>query len=207
MELPCIVERIIFCKENGFAILAANLNPDSSKYNVDLEDVVEPYIKKDGYNNFTITLGNMNPHENANGGQYIFIGDFVNHEKYGPQFRAEFYYHDAPTTEDGLRAYLMLLPNIKEKRSQDIIRRFGVAETIRILDEDPMRLTEINGLTEKRIAPIAGYEDPMQVYDEFDARKHILERMVEEKIFDYYEVVQFIWTFFREGIQSLPITI
>jgi hypothetical protein len=23
--------------------------------------------------------------------------------------------------------------------------------------------------------------------------------MVEEEIFDYYEVVQFIWTFYREG--------
>jgi flagellar protein FlaI len=62
-------------------------------------------------------------------------------------------------------------------------------------------------ILEQRIAPIAGYEDPMQVYDEFDTRKHILERMVEEKIFDYYEVVQFIWTFFRDGISSLPITI
>jgi len=62
-------------------------------------------------------------------------------------------------------------------------------------------------ILEQRIAPMAGYEDPMQVYDEYDLRKHILERMVEEKIFDYYEVVQFIWTFFREGVQSLPITI
>jgi flagellar protein FlaI len=62
-------------------------------------------------------------------------------------------------------------------------------------------------ILEQRIAPMAGYEDPMQIYDEYDLRKHILERMVEEKIFDYYEVVQFIWTFFREGVQSLPITI
>ena len=62
-------------------------------------------------------------------------------------------------------------------------------------------------ILEQRIAPMAGYEDPMQIYDEYDLRKHILNRMVEEKIFDYYEVVQFIWTFFREGVQSLPITI
>ncbi|KYK30756.1 MAG: hypothetical protein AYK22_03030 [Thermoplasmatales archaeon SG8-52-3] len=62
-------------------------------------------------------------------------------------------------------------------------------------------------ILEQRIAPMAGYEDPMQIYDEYDLRKHILERMVEEKIFDYYEVVQFIWTFYREGVQSLPITI
>jgi len=31
--------------------------------------------------------------------------------------------------------------------------------------------------------------------------------MVEEKIFDYYEVVQFIWTFYRDGVQALPITV
>jgi len=47
----------------------------------------------------------------------------------------------------------------------------------------------------------------MQIYDEFDRRKHIIERMVEEKIFDYYEVVQFIWTFYREGEKGLPISI
>ena len=62
-------------------------------------------------------------------------------------------------------------------------------------------------ILEHRIAPMAGHEDPMQIYDDYDLRKHILERMVEEKIFDYYEVVQFIWTFYREGVQSLPISI
>ena len=62
-------------------------------------------------------------------------------------------------------------------------------------------------ILERRIAPMAGLEDPMLIYDEYDRRKHILERMVEEKIFDYYEVVQFIWTFYREGIENLPISI
>ncbi len=60
---------------------------------------------------------------------------------------------------------------------------------------------------EQRIAKIAGYEDPAMIYDEFDRRKHIIERMVEEKIFDYYEVVQFIWTYYREGEKGLPISI
>ena len=156
MEIPCIVERVIFRKENGFAILAANLNSYSSKYDASMEDIVEPYIKKDGYDNFTVTLGDMDVHEYADGGQYIFIGEFVTHERFGHQFKAEFYYKDAPTTEDGLKAYLMSLPNIKERRSTNILRRFGVAETLRILDEDPMRLKEINGLTEQRIKTIVG---------------------------------------------------
>ena len=62
-------------------------------------------------------------------------------------------------------------------------------------------------ILEQRIAPIVGLEDPMQIYEEYDQRKLILERMVEEKIFDYYEFVQFIWTFYREGKKGLPITI
>jgi flagellar protein FlaI len=60
---------------------------------------------------------------------------------------------------------------------------------------------------ERKIARIAGLPDPMDIYEEFDQRKYILQRMVEEKIFDYYEVVQFIWTFYREGIKGLPISI
>jgi len=62
-------------------------------------------------------------------------------------------------------------------------------------------------ILEQKIAPLAGFQNPMDIYDEFDLRKHILDRMIEEKIFDYYEVVQFIWTFYREGVKGLPITI
>jgi flagellar protein FlaI len=62
-------------------------------------------------------------------------------------------------------------------------------------------------ILESRIAKMAGLTDPMQIYEEFDKRKHILDRMIEEKIFDYYEVVQFIWTFYREGEKALPISI
>ena len=62
-------------------------------------------------------------------------------------------------------------------------------------------------ILEQRIAQMAGFKDPTLIYDEFDRRKHILDRMVEEEIFDYYEVVQFIWTFYREGIKGLPIEI
>ena len=62
-------------------------------------------------------------------------------------------------------------------------------------------------ILERRIAKMAGYQDPTMIYDEFDRRKKIIERMVEEKIFDYYEVVQFIWTYYRDGEKGLPISI
>ena len=62
-------------------------------------------------------------------------------------------------------------------------------------------------ILEERIAKNAGYTDKMQIYEEFDKRKRIMERMVEENILDYYEVVQMIWTYYREGEKGLPISI
>jgi len=61
-------------------------------------------------------------------------------------------------------------------------------------------------ILEDKIASNAGYVDTSEIYDEYERRKHILERMVEENIMDYYEVVQFIWTFYREGEKGLPIS-
>lgn len=59
-------------------------------------------------------------------------------------------------------------------------------------------------ILEQRIASLAGYSDPMIIYTEFDKRKKILERMVEEKIFDYYQVVNIIWSYYRKGVEGLP---
>jgi len=62
-------------------------------------------------------------------------------------------------------------------------------------------------ILEQRVAPMAGCKNPMEIYDELDKRKRILDMMMEEKIFDYYEVVQFIWTYYRSGGKGLPIAI
>ncbi|MDG6229610.1 MAG: type II/IV secretion system ATPase subunit [Candidatus Thermoplasmatota archaeon] len=74
-------------------------------------------------------------------------------------------------------------------------------------DQHVFRANRNSFILEERIAKNAGYNDPNEIYDEYDLRKHILDRMVEEQIFDYYEVCQFIWTFYREGIEALPISI
>ena len=62
-------------------------------------------------------------------------------------------------------------------------------------------------ILEERCAKNAGLTDVSKIYEEFDKRKQIMQRMVEEKIFDYYEVVQFIWTYYRDGLKGLPITV
>ncbi len=62
-------------------------------------------------------------------------------------------------------------------------------------------------ILEEKIAKNAGFEDRMQIYEEFDLRKKILERMVEEGIMDYYEVVKIVWTYYREGVDGLPFSV
>ncbi|KAA0008635.1 MAG: hypothetical protein DRN19_01605 [Thermoplasmata archaeon] len=62
-------------------------------------------------------------------------------------------------------------------------------------------------ILEEKIAKNAGLVDRMQIYEEFDLRKKILERMVEEGIMDYYEVVKIIWTYYREGVGGLPFSV
>ena len=59
-------------------------------------------------------------------------------------------------------------------------------------------------ILENKIAQIAGFDDPRQIYDELFLRARILKRMVELKIFDYYEVTKIIWSFYKKGLQGLP---
>jgi flagellar protein FlaI len=50
-------------------------------------------------------------------------------------------------------------------------------------------------ILEEKIAKNAGYLDTSEIYIEYDLRKKIIERMVEEKIFDYYDVIKYIWKY------------
>lgn len=62
-------------------------------------------------------------------------------------------------------------------------------------------------ILEEKIAKNAGYVDTSEIYIEYQKRKQILERMVEEHIFDYYDVVQCIWGYHRDGLEGLPFSL
>ncbi len=62
-------------------------------------------------------------------------------------------------------------------------------------------------ILENKIAQTAGLEDPREIYEEMFLRARILQRMVELKIFDYYEVVKVIWSYYKKGLQGLPFRI
>lgn len=175
MELPVIVERITFRGEKGFAILAANLDPYSTKYTPEMEELMKDCINKK-YDTFTISIGMLDSKDELKGGQYIFIGEIKDDKKFGKQFKADFYYQDIPSTKEGLKTFLMTLPNIKESRSELIIEKFGVEGAIHILDNDIGRLTEISGINDRRIPAIK------KSWDEKKYLRDLYSWMVEKEI-------------------------
>ncbi len=73
--------------------------------------------------------------------------------KHGEQLRVESLIELAPNTLSGLEKYLAsgLIPGVGQKFAQRIVAAFGL-ETLRVLDEQPERLREVEGLGKKRAA-------------------------------------------------------
>jgi flagellar protein FlaI len=74
-------------------------------------------------------------------------------------------------------------------------------------DEHRFRANRNSFILEEKIAKNAGYTDTAEIYNEYEKRKLILDKMVEEDIMDYYEVVQFVWSYYREGDKGIPLNL
>jgi flagellar protein FlaI len=74
-------------------------------------------------------------------------------------------------------------------------------------DEHLFTANKNSFILEEKIARNAGYVNLEEIYNEYDLRKNILDRMVEEQIFDYYDVVQCIWAYYRHGTEGLPFSL
>jgi flagellar protein FlaI len=74
---------------------------------------------------------------------------------------------------------------------------------------DKHNFTGLNNsyILEDKIAKVAGYDDPREIYDELDLRTRILEEMIARGIFGYYEVLDIIWKFYDKGLEGLPFPI
>lgn len=59
-------------------------------------------------------------------------------------------------------------------------------------------------LLEKKIAPQLGLADPKDIYKELELRKQILQKLYENKIFNYFEVWDIIKKYWYEGAGALP---
>ena len=94
-------------------------------------------------------------------------GNYVAHPVYGEQFKIEEYKIVAPDDVVSMERYLGsgAIKGIGEALAARIVKRFG-SDTFRIIEEEPERLAEIKGISERKAKEIA-----IQVYEKRDARE------------------------------------
>ncbi len=97
-------------------------------------------------------------------------GTWVEHHRFGRQFKVESYEHSLPTDTDSVFRYLAsgAIKGIGPATAASLVERFG-EDTLRIFEEEPERLTEVRGITSARAKKMA------QAYNEqFGLREVIL---------------------------------
>lgn len=89
------------------------------------------------------------------GEELLMNGEWQEHPKFGMQFKIYSCETVAPSTETGLEKYLSsgLIKGIGPTMAERIVAKFG-KETFKILDDNPERLLEVEGIGEKKIASI-----------------------------------------------------
>ena len=126
-------DHIIFSNEdNGFTV--ARILPSDSDEKVTIVG----------------TINDVQPGESM-----TCTGRWKNHPAHGQQFEIENYTVTAPHTELGIRRYLEsgMIRGVGKKYAHRIVDEFGM-DTLRIIDQAPHRLKEVEGLGKKRIARI-----------------------------------------------------
>lgn len=90
------------------------------------------------------------------GRAYRFRGAWKNHPTYGEQFSFTEYEEEMPNTQEGIENFLSsgLLKGIGKKTAAAIVRKFG-AETFHVIEKEPGRLTEVDGIGEKKAAAVS----------------------------------------------------
>jgi len=83
-------------------------------------------------------------------------GEYVSHPVYGDQFKVSSYEISVPDDAESMQRYLGsgAIRGIGEALAKRIVNRFG-DDTFRIIEEEPERLSEIKGISEKKAMDIA----------------------------------------------------
>ena len=89
------------------------------------------------------------------GREFTLIGKWRIHPTYGEQFAFESYREEIPSTADGIKGFLSsgILRGIGKKTALAIVEKFG-DDTLRIIEEEPDRLTEVHGIGEVKAKSI-----------------------------------------------------
>ena len=148
-QLRGIVDRITFQnEENGYTVARLQVEGLAA------------------YNNRPATIvGEMlsiNPGETV-----VLEGEWTTHKQYGAQFKIASYQTVYPSTVEGMRRYLGsgLIKGIGPVTAKRIVDHFG-KEALDVIERDPERLVEVEGLGAKRAKwIIKAWEDQREIHN------------------------------------------
>ena len=106
----------------------------------------------------------------AEGENIEVTGDYIEHATYGRQFKVESFEERAPEDEESIVRYLGsgAIRGIGLALAARIVRRFK-DDTFRIIEEEPERLAEIKGISERKA---------MEIADQVNAKKDLRQAMI-----------------------------
>jgi exodeoxyribonuclease V alpha subunit len=108
----------------------------------------------------TGTLSGVEPGETLE-----VTGQWTQNPKYGTQFSIESYKQVAPTTRKGIEAFLGsgMIAGIGSVYAKKIVKAFG-EQTLEVIDKEPKRLFEVEGIGPKRFETIQkGWEEHREI--------------------------------------------
>jgi exodeoxyribonuclease V alpha subunit len=150
------VERITYYNpENGYTVL--RLRPD--------EKLSHRFANKSSLNaeGLATVVGTL-PELSA--GEHLRLqGQWDNHPKHGPQFKAEVCEQTLPATVAGIQGYLGsgMIKGIGPKFAERIVDKFK-EETFEVIESAPQRLLDVPGIGEERVRKItAAWKEQKQV--------------------------------------------
>ncbi len=92
----------------------------------------------------------------SKGKRYELSGEWGVHPRYGEQFAFSSFKEVEPTTEDGIAAFLAsgVFKGVGPVTAEAIVKKFG-SEALKIIQNEPDKLTEVPGIGKMRAASIA----------------------------------------------------
>ncbi len=127
--------------------------------------------------------------EIAEGENYILQGEVVDHPTYGEQFKMTTYVVTAPEDEEAMKRYLGsgAIKGLGPALASRIVKKFK-KDTFRIVEEEPERLAEIKGISQRMAMEIS--DQMMEKKDLRDAMvflgKYGISTSLAVKIYNHY---------------------
>jgi exodeoxyribonuclease V alpha subunit len=169
-----IIERIVFLnEENGFAIAKIRLTQGAL-----------PPDSRDGLATILGTMPSLSAGESIRA-----YGVWESDPRYGTQFRVFKYETLLPASIAGIKRYLAsgLIKGIGDKTAEKLVRKFG-AKTLDVIENEPQRLLEVDGIGEWRASLIVkGWKEQKEIRDVMMfLQSHNVSPALAVKIYRHY---------------------